>query len=86
MRYYLAITLAENSSDLLVQFAKEFAIENDLKLIQYSLYPKTLRIQLLSLKEIKEPKDYINSLEILKVFRKKFRDKLGRIKKFVENE
>ncbi|MFX0080602.1 MAG: hypothetical protein ACFE94_02515 [Candidatus Hodarchaeota archaeon] len=86
LRYFLAITLAANSSDLLVQLAKGFAIKNDLKLIQYSIYPKTLRTQLLSMKEIKSPKDYSNSIEILKAFRKDFREKLIKIKKLVENE
>jgi len=86
LRYLLTITLADNSSDLLVQLAKEFAIKHGLKLIQYSIYPKTLRIQLLSMKEIKDPKDYGNSIEVLKAFRKEFREKLVRLKKLVENE
>ena len=80
------ISLANNSSDLLVQLAKEFALKNGLKLIQYSINPKTLRIQLLSMKEIKDPKDYSNSIEVLKAFRKEFREKLVRLKKLVENE
>ncbi|GAH04963.1 unnamed protein product, partial [marine sediment metagenome] len=62
IRYFLAITLAGNSSDLLVQIAKDFALKNGLKLIQYSIYPKTLRTQLLSMKEIKNPTDYSNSI------------------------
>jgi len=86
LRYFLANSLADNSSDLLVQFAKEFAIKNGLKLIQYSIYPKTLRTQLLSMKEIKNPADYSNSIEVLKVFRKDFREKLVKLKKLVENE
>jgi len=86
LRYFLTITLAGNSSDLLVQLAKEFAIKNGLKLIQYSIYPKTLRTQLLSMKEIKNPTDYSNSIEVLKAFRKDFREKLVRLKKLVENE
>ena len=86
IRYLLAISLANNSSDLLVQLAKEFALKNGLKLIQYSINPKTLRIQLLSMKEIKDPKDYSNSIEVLKSFRKDFREKLVRLKKLVENE
>jgi len=86
LRYFLAITLADNSSDLLVQIAKEFAIKNGFKLIQYSIYPKTLRTQLLSMKEIKNPTDYSNSIEVLKAFRKDFREKLVKLKKLVENE
>ena len=86
LRYFLAITLADISSDLLVQIAKEFAIKNGFKLIQYSIYPKTLRTQLLSMKEIKNPTDYSNSIEVLKAFRKDFREKLVKLKKLVENE
>ena len=86
LRYFLAISLAGNSSDLLVQLAKGFAIKNGLKLIQYSIYPKTLRTQLLSMKEIKDLKDYSNSIEVLKAFRKDFREKLVKLKKLVENE
>ena len=83
LRYFVAVSLANNSSDILVQIAKDFAIKNGLKLIQYSIYPKTLRTQLLSMKEIKNPTDYSNSIEVLKVFRKDFREKLLKLKKLV---
>jgi len=86
LRYLIAILLANSSSDLLVQFAKDYAIKSDLKLIQYSLYPKTLRIPLLLLKEIKRVEDYSNSIDKLKSYRKKFHQKLVRLKKLVENE
>ena len=86
LRYFLAISLAGSSSDLLVQIAKDFAIKNDLKLIQYSIYPKTLRTQLLSMKEIKNSTDYSNSIEVLKALRKDFREKLAKLKRLVENE
>ena len=85
-RYFLTISLANNSSDLMVQLAKEFALKNRLKLIQYSIYPKTLRIQLLSIKEIKEIEEYNDSIEILKEARKNFRKKLVMLKDFVENK
>lgn len=85
-RYFLTISLANNSSDLMVQLAKEFALKNRLKLIQYSIYPKTLRIQLLSIKEIKEIEGYNDSIEILKEARKNFRKKLVMLKDFVENK
>ncbi|MFW9970681.1 MAG: hypothetical protein ACFFDF_10810, partial [Candidatus Odinarchaeota archaeon] len=52
LRYFLAISLANNSSDLLVQLARDYALKNNLKLIQYSIFPKTLRILLLLLKEL----------------------------------
>lgn len=86
LRYFLAILLANNSSDLLVQLARDYAIKHDLKLIQYSLFPKTLRIQLLLLKEIKEIEDYTNFIEKLNHFRKEFRSKLLKFKKLIENE
>ncbi|MBA7516490.1 hypothetical protein ES705_08538 [subsurface metagenome] len=38
------------------------------------------------MKEIKNPTDYSNSIEVLKAFRKGFREKLVRLKKLVENE
>lgn len=86
LRYFLAILLANNSSDLLVQLARDYAIKHDLKLIQYSLFPKTLRIQLLLLKEIKKIEDYTNFIEKLNHFRKEFRSKLVKFKKIIENE
>ena len=86
LRYFLAISLANNSSDLLVQFARDLAVKSDLKLIQYSIFPKTLRIQLLLLKEIKKNEDYFKSIEKLKRHRKEFRTKLVKIKNLVENE
>jgi len=86
LRYFLAISLANNSSDFLVQIAKDWAVKNDLKLIQYSIFPRILRIQLLLLKEIKQFEDYTNFLEKLINIRDKFRTKLEKIKNLVENE
>ncbi|MHA2120705.1 MAG: hypothetical protein ACW990_05820 [Promethearchaeota archaeon] len=83
IRYFLAISLANSSSDLLVSIAKEFAVKNELKLLQYSIFLKTLRIQLLSLKEIKNIDDYRNIVEILKMFRAQFREILDKIRKLV---
>ena len=51
-RYFLAILLATQSSDLLVSLAKEFSKKNRLKLIQFSLHPQHFRVGLFSLKEI----------------------------------
>jgi len=86
LRYFLATSLANSSSDLLVQIARDLAVKNDLKLIQYSIFPKTFRIQLLILKEIKEIKDFINLIETLKSFRTEYRNKLDKIRNLVENE
>ncbi len=76
IRYFLAISLASQSSDFLVSLAKKYANENGLKLIQFSIYPKTFRINLLSLKELNNVEDYSFSLKLLKQFRKDFRKKL----------
>ncbi|MBY8985552.1 MAG: hypothetical protein KGD65_10810 [Candidatus Lokiarchaeota archaeon] len=86
LRYFLTISIANNSSDLLVQLARDIVLKHNLKLIQYSFYPKTLRIQLLCMKEIQKTEDYNNSVKILKSIRKDFREKLGRIKNLIENE
>lgn len=86
IRYFLAIQLASQSSDFLVALSRDFAIKNDLKLIQYSVVPKTTRISLLSLKEIKEIEDFEKSIGILQDFREKFRKKMAKIKNLVENE
>ncbi len=86
LRYFLGISLANSSSDLLVQLARDFAVKNDFKLIQYSIFPKSLRIQLLLLKEIKEVEDHTALIEKLKFYRTEFRNKLGKVRNLVENE
>jgi hypothetical protein len=84
-RYFLAKSLANSSSDLLVQLARDYAIHYNLKIIQYSIYPKTLRIQLLLLKEIENIEDYNNSKKKLSDIRKEFRSKLVKFKNLIEN-
>lgn len=86
VRYFLAIILASQSSDFLVSLAKDYATRNNLKLIQYSLFPKNIRISLLSLKEIRTIEDYPRSIELLKEFKKKYRKNLEKIRNLVENE
>lgn len=86
LRYFLAISLANNSSDLLVQLARDYALKSDLKLVQYSIFPKLLRVQLLLLKEVKLIEDYTHSFEKLKIYRKEFRSKLTKVKNLVQNE
>jgi len=85
-RFFIAIILANNSSDLLVILARDYAIKNKLKLIQYSIFPKNLRIQLLSIKEVKHIDNFTNLIEILKGFRQIFRNKLVKLKNSIENE
>ena len=86
IRYFLAMQLASQSSDFLVALSRDFAIKNDLKLIQYSIVPKTTRISLLSLKEIKEIEDFEKSIGMLQDFRERFRKKIAKIKDLIENE
>ena len=83
-RYFLAVLLASQSSDLLVSLANDFAQKNALKLIQYAINPKQLRISLISLKEIEKTEDYSLSLEILQEFRAHFRKMLAKIKSTLE--
>jgi len=79
-RYFLAVSLASQSSDLLVSLANGFAQKNTLKLVQYAINPKQLRISLISLKEIEKIEDYSFSVELLKEFRTNFRNMLVKIK------
>ncbi|MFO7796715.1 MAG: hypothetical protein ACQERB_17540 [Promethearchaeati archaeon] len=79
-RYFLAVVLANVSSDLLVKLAKDFALKNNIRLIQYSLYPKTHRINLLALKELKNREEYSQDLDILKSFKINFQNRLETIK------
>ena len=83
VRYFLAIIIASQSSDFLVSLAKDYATRNNLKLIQYSIFPKNIRISLLSLKEIRTIEDYLSSIELLKDFKKKFRKTLEKIRNLV---
>jgi hypothetical protein len=85
VRYFLVINLASQSSDFLVNLARDYALNHNLKLIQYSLFPETHRISLLSLKEIVSIEEYTNSIEILKNFRIEFRKTLDKIKTKINN-
>ncbi len=87
IRFFLSVSLASQSSDLLVSLAKEFVSESQtLKLIQYSIYPNTLRINLLLLIELDVNQSFSNAVEVLKVIRQEFRKKLDKINKLIENE
>ena len=86
-RYFIANTLASQSSDLLVSLAREYIKENeDLKLIQYSIHSKHYRVNLLLLKELKRIEDYKDSIELLIPIRQSFRKKLEKIKTSIENK
>lgn len=85
-RYFLVISLASQSSDFLVSLAKEFAKRNNLKLIQYSIFPKNLRINLLLIKELTEIEDYSKSIQMLKNFRIVFQNRLTNFRDLIENQ
>jgi len=85
-RFFLVLSLASQSSDFLVSLARDFAKENDVKLIQYSIFPKSFRVNLLSLKEIKNINEYLESIELLKNFRQHFKKKVLEIKNLTENK
>ncbi|MFX0031289.1 MAG: hypothetical protein ACFE8E_08520 [Candidatus Hodarchaeota archaeon] len=77
--YFLAVILAFQSSDFLVILAKTYLHKN-IKLIQFSIHPKNLRISLLALKEIKTKDEFQDSVKTLKDLRINFRKKLTNIK------
>jgi hypothetical protein len=82
-RYFLAIVLATQSSDLLVILAKDYAKTNELKLIQYNIIPKSIRTSLLSLKELTSVRGYPILTDLLVRFRQNFRDTL---EQFIERK
>jgi len=83
-RYFLAILLASQSSDLLVSLAKEFSKQNRLKLIQFSLHPQLFRVGLFSLKEIHDKNSISEGINLLKEFRIKYRKDLEKLRKLIE--
>jgi len=86
-RWFLAISLASQSSDLLVSLAKEYMKKSKaLRLIQYSIYPNTLRINLLLIIELDANQSYSNAVEVFTDLRKDFRKKLDKINNLIENE
>ena len=83
-RYFLAIILASQSSDLLVNLAKEFSKRNRLKLIQFSLHPQHSRVGLLSLKELRNKDKISETVNLLKEFRIMYRKDLEKLGKLIE--
>ena len=83
-RYFLALILASQSSDLLVSLAKEFSKKNRLKLIQFSLYPQHFRVGLFSLKEIHNKNNFSETVNLLKEFRITYRKDLEKLRKLIE--
>ena len=83
-RYFLAILLASQSSDLLVNLAKEFSKKNRLKLIQFSLRPQHFRVGLFSLKELRDKDKISEAINLLKEFRIKYRKDIEKLGKLME--
>ena len=83
-RYFLAILLASQSSDLLSGLAKEFSKKNRLKLIQFSIYPQHFRVGLFSLKELRSKNDISEAVNLLKEFKTIYRKDLEKLGKLIE--
>ena len=83
-RYFLAILLASQSSDLLVNLAKEYSKKNNLRLIQFSLHPQHFRVGLFSLKEIENKDNLSEAIKLLKEFRILYRNNLDNLGKLIE--
>lgn len=83
--YFLGKKLVSQSSDLIVMLAKNYALKNELELIQFPLIPKTRRVNLLALKQFENGKRYSLIIELLNTFRKKLQKKMEKIKKIAEN-
>ena len=84
-RFFLAILLASQSSDLLVGLAKGFSKSRNLKLIQFSIYPQHFRVSLFSLKELNSKDNISESINLLKEFRNKYRKELENLKNLIKN-
>ncbi|MHA1235136.1 MAG: hypothetical protein ACTSO6_09955 [Promethearchaeota archaeon] len=83
-RYFLAILLASQSSDLLVGLAKEFSKKNRLKLIQFPLHPQHFRVGLFSMKEMHDKDNFSEAVNLLKEFRVLYRKDLEKLGKLIE--
>ena len=83
-RYFLTIILASQSSDLLVNLAKEFSRQNRLKLIQFSIHPQHFRVGLFSLKELRNKDKISETVNLLKEFRIIYRKDLEKLGKLIE--
>ena len=76
-RYFIGIALANQSSDYLVNIARNLpAFNQDFKLIQYPLYPQYHRIGLIVLREIYPEEDISTSMNLLKGFKDVFRRRI----------
>ncbi|MBN1216721.1 MAG: hypothetical protein JXA99_14940 [Candidatus Lokiarchaeota archaeon] len=83
-RFFLAYVLASQSSDLIVLLTKKLALETNLRLVQFSIHPKTQRVNLLLLKELKEIDSYFEIINTFETIHKKFKTKIEGIQKILE--
>ena len=87
LKYLICITLASQSSDFLVSIArKTIKNESNLRLLQFSLIPKHLRVNLLCLKEIEQEDDLQGIIDLLKQVRSRFRKNLEKITSQMDND
>ena len=87
MKYLICVTLASQSSDFLVSLArKTIKNESSLRLLQFSLIPKHLRVNLLCLKEIEQEDDLQGIIDLLKQVRSRFRKNLEKITSQMDND
>ena len=87
LRYIMCINLASQSSDFLVNIARKIIKgRNNLKLLQFSLIPKHLRVNLLCLKEIEIEDDLQEIVKLLKEVRDTFRTSLEKLTFQMEND
>ena len=83
-RYFLAIAIATQSSDLLVSLAREFCKQNGLKLIQFPIHPQHFRVGLFSLSEILNKDSISETVNLLKEFRIMYKKDLEKLTKLIE--
>jgi len=79
LRYFIAILLASQSSDLLMILARDLSKKIGSKLIQYVLFPKLHRLSLIALKELIALNDYDVIINELLNLRAKFLKKMRKI-------
>jgi hypothetical protein len=80
IKYNLAILLAAQSSDLLVQIAKiVIQDQKNIRMLQFSIHPKHFRVSLILLKELDELTDIDEIKQLLIALRSKFLEKIGNI-------
>jgi hypothetical protein len=79
-KYYLALVIAVQSSDLLVKIAKKLVSnEGHIQLIQFAFHPKHFRVSLAFLRELEELMDIDDLKNKLNSLRTKFLMKLNNI-------